>query len=180
MNHNTSLSDLFVEGTKLEIGGVSGTIFATGGCPPSRFALRRTTFDGARVTRPANRSRERSERWRRLAERVGFEPTCRLRDKTLSRRPRYDHFGTSPLRQDRFEQKFDYSGVVVATATGKRSPRPTHPGRRPSARHSVTGRAGSVQSTPMPASYICARSRGVRWVAQRTGCRPSGSGLKIR
>ena len=34
--------------------------------------------------------------WRRMAERVGFEPTCRLRDKTLSRRPRYDHFGTSP------------------------------------------------------------------------------------
>ena len=31
-----------------------------------------------------------------MAERVGFEPTCRLRDKTLSRRPRYDHFGTSP------------------------------------------------------------------------------------
>ena len=33
---------------------------------------------------------------RRLAERVGFEPTCRLPGKTLSRRPRYDHFGTSP------------------------------------------------------------------------------------
>ena len=33
-----------------------------------------------------------------LAERVGFEPTCPLRDKTLSRRPRYDHFGTSPGR----------------------------------------------------------------------------------
>ena len=32
-----------------------------------------------------------------MAERVGFEPTCRFRDKTLSRRPRYDHFGTSPL-----------------------------------------------------------------------------------
>jgi hypothetical protein len=32
----------------------------------------------------------------KLAERVGFEPTCRLPDKTLSRRPRYDHFGTSP------------------------------------------------------------------------------------
>ena len=31
-----------------------------------------------------------------MAERVGFEPTCRLPDKTLSRRPRYDHFGTSP------------------------------------------------------------------------------------
>ena len=33
----------------------------------------------------------------KMAERVGFEPTCRLPDKTLSRRPRYDHFGTSPL-----------------------------------------------------------------------------------
>src|SRR4029434_4114254 len=33
-----------------------------------------------------------------LAERVGFEPTCPLRDKTLSWRPRYDHFGTSPGR----------------------------------------------------------------------------------
>ena len=33
---------------------------------------------------------------RRMAERGGFEPPCRLRDKTLSRRPRYDHFGTSP------------------------------------------------------------------------------------
>ena len=36
-----------------------------------------------------------------LAERVGFEPTCRLPDKTLSRRPRYDHFGTSPLSVSR-------------------------------------------------------------------------------
>src|SRR5688500_914491 len=35
---------------------------------------------------------------RYMAERVGFEPTCRLPDKTLSRRPRYDHFGTSPGR----------------------------------------------------------------------------------
>ena len=32
----------------------------------------------------------------KLAERVGFEPTCRLPDNTLSRRARYDHFGTSP------------------------------------------------------------------------------------
>ena len=31
-----------------------------------------------------------------LAERMGFEPTCRLPDNTLSRRARYDHFGTSP------------------------------------------------------------------------------------
>jgi hypothetical protein len=34
-----------------------------------------------------------------MAERVGFEPTCRLPDNTLSRRARYDHFGTSPLRE---------------------------------------------------------------------------------
>ena len=34
-----------------------------------------------------------------LAERVGFEPTCPLlAGKTLSRRPRYDRFGTSPAR----------------------------------------------------------------------------------
>ncbi len=34
---------------------------------------------------------------RYVAERVGFEPTCPLlAGKTLSRRPRYDHFGTSP------------------------------------------------------------------------------------
>jgi hypothetical protein len=31
-----------------------------------------------------------------MAEREGFEPPCRLLGKTLSRRPRYDHFGTSP------------------------------------------------------------------------------------
>ena len=31
-----------------------------------------------------------------MAEREGFEPPCRLPGKTLSRRPRYDHFGTSP------------------------------------------------------------------------------------
>ena len=32
-----------------------------------------------------------------MAEREGFEPPCRLPGKTLSRRPRYDHFGTSPF-----------------------------------------------------------------------------------
>ncbi|CAO0824763.1 hypothetical protein DFAR_910006 [Desulfarculales bacterium] len=32
-----------------------------------------------------------------LAERVGFEPTCRvLADNPISSRARYDHFGTSP------------------------------------------------------------------------------------
>jgi hypothetical protein len=44
-----------------------------------------------------------------LAERVGFEPTCRLRDKTLSRRPRYDHFGTSPQRQVYAFRTIDYT-----------------------------------------------------------------------
>ena len=32
-----------------------------------------------------------------MAEREGFEPPCGLLRKTLSRRPRYDHFGTSPF-----------------------------------------------------------------------------------
>jgi hypothetical protein len=36
---------------------------------------------------------------KKMAERVGFEPTCPLlAGKTLSRRPRYDHFGTSPSK----------------------------------------------------------------------------------
>src|SRR5437588_10660016 len=34
---------------------------------------------------------------RKMAEREGFEPPCRLPGKTLSRRPRYDHFGTPPF-----------------------------------------------------------------------------------
>jgi hypothetical protein len=32
-----------------------------------------------------------------VAERVGFEPTCPVKDNPLSRRARYGHFGTSPL-----------------------------------------------------------------------------------
>jgi hypothetical protein len=39
-----------------------------------------------------------------MAERVGFEPTCPLQGKTLSRRPRYDHFGTSPQSAIRNQQ----------------------------------------------------------------------------
>ena len=46
---------------------------------------------------PATRSSVIEDQGSELAERVGFEPTCRLPDKTLSRRPRYDHFGTSPV-----------------------------------------------------------------------------------
>src|SRR5436190_24161036 len=51
-----------------------------------------------------------------MAERVGFEPTCPLQDKTLSRRPRYDHFGTSPSESDRVERTFHYT---VRSATSK-------------------------------------------------------------
>lgn len=31
-----------------------------------------------------------------MADRVGFEPTSRLRDYLISSAPRYDHFDTSP------------------------------------------------------------------------------------
>jgi hypothetical protein len=80
---------------------------------PSR-ATRSVVRDGLKPTRlrkgfvPARREPEASggvpeaavdaktERSEGLAEREGFEPPCPLRDKTLSRRPRYDHFGTSP------------------------------------------------------------------------------------
>ena len=37
---------------------------------------------------------------RLLAEMVGFEPTCPIKDKTISSRSRYDHFDTSPNRKD--------------------------------------------------------------------------------
>jgi hypothetical protein len=70
--------------------------------PPSYAAsqLRRATFADDDVSSLACRAVARCVRGRaRLAERVGFEPTCPLRDKTLSRRPRYDHFGTSPQRE---------------------------------------------------------------------------------
>ena len=37
-----------------------------------------------------------------MAERAGFEPARELlAPKPLSRRPRYDHFGTSPVRRER-------------------------------------------------------------------------------
>ena len=51
-----------------------------------------------------------------MAERVGFEPTCRLPDKTLSRRPRYDHFGTSPLRSVFVKRTFYYTVLGRCTA----------------------------------------------------------------
>jgi hypothetical protein len=41
----------------------------------------------------------RASHERRVAEREGFEPPCRLPGKTLSRRPRYDHFGKMAARK---------------------------------------------------------------------------------
>ena len=56
---------------------------------------RRGENEGSGTVRILDRaSRLFSMAW--MAERVGFEPTCRLPDKTLSRRPRYDHFPTDP------------------------------------------------------------------------------------
>src|SRR5262245_60368776 len=89
-----------------------------------------------------------------LAERVGFEPTCRLPDKTLSRRPRYDHFGTSPC-QVRVKRTSQYTarlptaglipmrptGVVIATdISGMAADRPSGNCRRRTTRGFVSGR----------------------------------------
>ena len=62
---------------------------------------------------------------REMAERVGFEPTCPLRDKTLSRRPRYDHFGTSPnlrlYRPALAEELLDEpAALILSHPTGER------------------------------------------------------------
>ena len=66
-----------------------------------------------------------------LAERVGFEPTCRLRDKTLSRRPRYDHFGTSPLGEmNRVARKLQlYQSGVGSRESRSPEPRTPHASR---------------------------------------------------
>ena len=39
-----------------------------------------------------------------MAEKVGFEPTCRLPDKRISSAPRYDLFDTSPYKLRRMCQ----------------------------------------------------------------------------
>ncbi len=59
-----------------------------------------------------------------MAERVGFEPTCRLPDKTLSRRPRYDHFGTSPGRVCRLRARTASREhfIIPSAASRERSP----------------------------------------------------------
>ena len=69
-----------------------------------------------------------------MAERVGFEPTCRLPDNTLSRRARYDHFGTSPV-----EVRTACKRTLIIPRTARRQaaapPRlhPTPLGSRPAA-----------------------------------------------
>src|SRR6188474_564403 len=54
----------------------------------------------------------------KMAERVGFEPTCRLPDKSLSRRSRYDHFGTSPVVR---RQRMRRASRPAATAASRRA-----------------------------------------------------------
>ena len=39
---------------------------------------------------------EKSHKTALLAERVGFEPTCRFTGNSISSRARYDHFDTAP------------------------------------------------------------------------------------
>src|SRR3954447_10971315 len=83
--------------------GPANNIAGTASGPPSPGTLAALAGFGGHPSRnvrpdaapPSEAASVASDR-RRMAERVGFEPTCRLRDKTLSRRPRYDHFGTSP------------------------------------------------------------------------------------
>jgi hypothetical protein len=77
----------------------------------------------ARVRKPCDweRAWTRSPRKRKMAEREGFEPPCRLPDKTLSRRPRYDHFGTSPCLAVAAEHAIIPCGSAV-TARALRPP----------------------------------------------------------
>ncbi len=56
-------------------------------------ALQACSFNRART--PLRRSMRRTSR-ETMAERVGFEPTCPVRDNPISSRTRYDLFGTSP------------------------------------------------------------------------------------
>ncbi len=52
-----------------------------------------------------------------MAERVGFEPTCPLlAGKTLSRRPRYDRFGTSP-REKRIIELLGHRAIDLIPQT---------------------------------------------------------------
>ena len=43
---------------------------------------------------------------------VGFEPTCPVKDKTISNRSRYDHFDTSPYKILRKNTLKHYAGKL--------------------------------------------------------------------
>ena len=47
-----------------------------------------------------------------LAEMVGFEPTCPVKDKTISNRSRYDHFDTSPYEKKKKNTLKHYAGKL--------------------------------------------------------------------
>jgi hypothetical protein len=86
--------------------------------------------------------------WRRLAERVGFEPTCPLRDKTLSRRPRYDHFGTSPFFGARRSARTSLLAPVAARPSIK-NPQSVNP--QSTIRQSpIENRQSSISMLPPP------------------------------
>ena len=90
---------------------------------------------GEHLSRTANERAERA----RLAERVGFEPTCRLPDKTLSRRPRYDLFGPSPLRRCAIVQNTHYNGLGRTVASPDRKSPVELPPPAPQAIHASEG-----------------------------------------
>ena len=55
--------------------------------------------------------------FKELAERAGFEPAWEcLAPKPLSRRPRYDHFGTSP-----WDEQAEIRSVRLQRADGRKS-----------------------------------------------------------
>jgi hypothetical protein len=88
-----------------------------------------------------------------MAERVGFEPTCRLRDNTLSRRARYDHFGTSPQGGDRGEQKRQYTVTPPPEARGRY---PLRRFRADSSLASTRRTSSNASGSASPFSCTCA------------------------
>src|SRR5688572_16628771 len=87
---------LFEKLRQLRADSTSGARLLSARCPESKRPAVGRALNGW-VGLPTVAASEASAWRRRMAEREGFEPPCRLPDKTLSRRPRYDHFGTSPF-----------------------------------------------------------------------------------
>ena len=114
-------------------GGGEGGIRPPSRLPPSRFALRRTTrrYGGissclCAILHVARRAEAHASALARVSEgwRRGWDSNPRaLSDKTLSRRPRYDHFGTSPLlnaglARDRADRSRQFSILPRTTPSG--------------------------------------------------------------